>query len=404
VKHDANELPNANLPPIQGGKGFVTGGVVVGVIGLLLTLVLGLRSPRETLTAYLIAFCYWTLLSVGGLTLVLANHAARAKWNVTVRRIGENMGAAIPIFALLFLPLLFGAKHVWFWVQPQGPISDEMAKLLEHKRPYLNMFSFTVRTLVYLVIWSAYSIRLRQLSLEQDRTGDPMLTVRMRSISPFGLVLFVLSVTFAAFDWLMSLQPTWYSTIFGLYVYAGAFLAAMAVMCIVVTGLRASKSPWGHLITVDQQHNLGKLLFAFTCFWAYMSFSQYMLIWAGNLPEELIWIVNRSHGVWRPVGQLILIGQFVIPFFLLLSRDLKRNTTGLAAVAAWILVIHYVDVYWIVMPAFDYNHIGLTFAHVTSMLGIGGISVATMAWLLRQHAPVPTKDPFLEDSLRYVQP
>jgi len=203
---------------------------------------------------------------------------------------------------------------------------------------------------------------------------------------------------------MMSLQPTWYSTIFGLYIYAGAFVASMALVCLIVTGLRASETPWGKLLTVDQQHNLGKLLFAFICFWAYMAFSQYMLIWAGNLPQELQWIISRSKGVWRPVGQFILVGHFIIPFFLLLSRDLKRNTKALAAVAVWILAVHYVDLYWVVMPAADYSSLGLSLAHFTAFVGIGGVSVAVAALLLRGASPVPVKDPYLEDALRYVQP
>src|SRR5207249_2114668 len=176
--------------------------------------------------------------------------------------------------------------------------------------------------------------------------------------------------------------PTWYSTIFGLYVYAGAFVASLALICLITTGLRSSEEPWGKLISVEQQHNLGKLLFAFTAFWAYMAFSQYMLIWAGNLPEELQWIIVRSKGVWRPVGQLILFGQFLLPFFLLLSRDLKRNPSTLAAIAVWILVIHYVDLYWVVMPANHAFDLGLHWTHFTSFVGVGGIAVAAAVFLL----------------------
>jgi hypothetical protein len=404
VSHESHALPDTNLPRFAGGGALMLGGAIAGVLGLVATALLGLKSPRETLLAYLVAFLYWLGLALGGMTLVLANNIAGARWNVTVRRLGETLGAAIPIFAILFLPLLLGAKHVWFWVSPVGPMSEETIRLLEHKRPYLNMPSFTIRAAVYFIIWSVYGLRLRQLSVQQDSSGDPLLTQKMRSISPLGLLLFILSITFAAFDWLMSLQPTWYSTIFGLYVYAGAFVSSMALVCLIVTGLRAALTPWGNLITVDQQHNLGKLLLAFTAFWAYMAFSQYMLIWAGNLPEELQWIISRSRGVWRPVGQLILVGHFVIPFFLLLSRDLKRSTRGLAAVAVWILAIHYVDLYWIVMPAADYTTLGFNAAHLTSFIGVGGVAIATVTFLLRGAAPVPIKDPFLEDSLRYVQP
>jgi len=403
VTHD-RPLPDANLPRFTGGRTLMLGSAAVGGLGLLLTLLGGLAQPRQALLAYLVAFMYWLGLCIGAISLVMGNHAAGARWNVTIRRISENIGAALPLFALLFLPLLIGARHIWFWVSPSEPLSRETLELLAHKAPYLNISSFTLRALGYFAIWSGVAWRLRGLSLQQDESGDAALTVAQRRLSPAGLVLFVLTFTFASFDWLMSLQPTWYSTIFGLYVYAGAFVASLALQCLIVTGLRSSESPLGRVISVDHQHNLGKLLLAFTAFWAYMAFSQYMLIWAGNLPEELQWIVTRSRGPWRPVGILILLGHFLIPFFLLLSRDLKRSPPALAAVAVWMLVIHYIDLYWVVMPAADLARLGLHWTHFTAFAGVGGLSLAAALWLLRSARPVPVKDPFLEDALRYVQP
>lgn len=402
MSHERHPLPDYNLPRFSGGRTLMVGAAIAGAVGLVVTALLGFANPRQTLFAYLIAFVYWLGLSIGGVTLVMANNSASARWNVTVRRLGEAFGAVVPLFAILFLPLLLGAKHIWLWTNPEQ-VSEETAHLLAHKAAYLNLPSFTIRALVYFAIWTGYAYRLRALSVAQDRTGDPALTVRMRNISPFGLVLFVLSVTFASFDWLMSLQPTWYSTIFGLYIYAGAFVASLALVCVVVAYLRAAQTPWGRLLTVDQQHNLGKLLLAFIAFWAYMQFSQYMLIWAGNLPEELTWIVVRSKGVWRPIGQFILFGHFIIPFFLLLSRDLKRKP-ALALIGLWMLFVHYVDLYWVVMPAADYDHVGLHLSHFTAFIGVGGVSVAAAVALIRSAPPVPVKDPFLEDSLRYVQP
>jgi hypothetical protein len=404
MSHQHAPLPDANLPPFDGGLRLMRGAAIAGAAGLLLTLLGGISNPRPALLSYLVAFVYWLGLSIGAASLVMANYAAGSHWNVTVRRLGEHIAAIVPIFAILFLPLLLGARHIWFWVSPPEPLSRETLELLSHKRVYLNLMSFFSRAVVYFAIWIGISWRLRALSLQQDESGVPELTVKARRISAPGLGLFILAMTFASFDWLMSLQPTWYSTIFGLYVYAGGFVASMAVVCLIVTGLRSSDEPWGKLITVEQQHNLGKLLFAFTCFWAYMAFSQYMLIWAGNLPEELQWIVVRSRGVWRPVGQLILLGQFLIPFFLLLSRDLKRSPPALAAVSVWVLFIHSVDVYWVVMPAASNDRLGFHWTHLTAFVGVGGVSVAAALYLLRGTRPIPVKDPFLQDSLRYVQP
>ena len=258
MSHEAHALPEANLPRFVGGRTLMLGSAVTGVVGLAATALLGLRAPRETLYAYLIAVVYWLGLSIGAMTLVLANNTAGARWNVTVRRLGESLGATVPLFALLFVPLILGAKHVWIWVNPTAALPEETLRLLIHKAPYLNLPSFLIRGLVYFIIWTTYSFRLRSLSIQQDASGDPLLTAKMRSISPLGLLLFILAMTFASFDWLMSLQPTWYSTIFGLYIHAGAFVASMALVCLIVTGLRAAQTPWGKLLTVEQQHNLGK--------------------------------------------------------------------------------------------------------------------------------------------------
>ncbi len=404
MSHEQKPLPDANLPPFAGGRTLMLGGLAGGVAGLLLTLLGGLAAPRPALLAYLVAFVYWLGLAVGTTTLVLANHAAGARWNVTIRRLGESIGATIPLFALLFIPLLLGASHIWFWVAPDTTASKELLQLLAQKRSYLNLPSFALRAVVYFIIWCGVAWRLRALSLRQDESGDPALTLAQRRLAAPGLIFFILAMTFASFDWLMSLQPTWYSTIFGLYIHAGAFVCSLALICLIVTGLRSSDAPWGRLITVDHQHNLGKLLLAFTAFWAYMAFSQYMLIWVGNLPEELQWIVSRSRGVWRPVGQLILFGQFLIPFFILLSRKVKRTTGRLAALSVWFLFIHYVDLYWVVMPAAAPDQLGLHWTHFTAFFGIGGVSVAAAVYLMRGVRPVPVKDPFLEDSLRYAQP
>jgi len=396
-------LPDTNLPPYQGGRSWILGAAIAGAIGLALTFIGMAISPRPALLAYLIAFIFWLGLALGTVTLVMANHASGARWNTTVRRLGETAGATMPLFIVLFIPLLLGAKHLWYWVAPIDP-PKELRDLLEHKRPYLNMGFFLVRAAVYFACWTIFSWMLRAWSVRQDETADPALTARARWWSPFGVLLFVLTFTFASFDWLMSLQPTFYSTIFGLYVYAGVFVASLSLLCLVITGIRSSDAPLAALISVDHQHNAGKLLLAFVAFWAYMAFSQYMLIWVGNLPEEVTWILTRSRGVWRPVGILIVLGHFLVPFFLLLSRDLKRSAPALAAVSAWMLAIHYIDLYWVVMPAADESHLGLHWTHLTAFVGIGGVSDAAALLLFRAARPIPAGDPFLEDALRYVQP
>jgi len=402
--NESRPLPDVDLPPYREGGRLMLGAAVTGGVGLLLTFIGMAVSPKPALLAYLVAYVYWLGIAIGAFTFVIANHTAGARWNVVIRRFGETAGAVVPIFLVLFIPLLLGARHIWFWVAPPEPLPKEVGELLAHKRPYLNMGFFTVRALIYFGCWIVWTWLLRTWSVRQDETGDPALTLRMRRWSPGGMLVFIFTFTFASFDWLMSLQPTWYSTIFGLYVYAGSFVAAIAALCLVITGLRSGATPLGNVISVDHQHNAGKLLFAFVCFWAYMAFSQYMLIWAGNLPEEVQWIVIRNQGVWKPVGILILIGHFLVPFFILLSRDVKRSPPALAAVAAWMLVMHYVDLYWVVMLEADPSRLGLHWTHLTAFAGIGGASVAFSLFLFRAARPLPVRDPFLEDSLRYVQP
>jgi hypothetical protein len=380
------------------------GGAAAGAAGLLLTLLGGLFAPKAAFYSYLIAFNYWLGLSLGALALVMANNTAGARWNVVLRRIGETLASAAPLFIVLFIPLLLGAKQIWIWVDPAPGLPKETVELIQHKRPYLNIGFFTLRAIIYFAVWSALALLLRAWSVRQDESGAAELTKRQRKLSAPGMVLLMLTATFAAFDWLMSLHPTWYSTIFGLYVFAGAFVGSLALLCLIVTGLRSAETALGKIITAEHQHNLGKLLFAFVCFWAYMAFSQYMLIWAGNLPEEVTWIIARSRGVWRPVGLLILLGHFLVPFFLLLSRDLKRSPQALAAVATWMLVIHYIDLYWIVMPAISLDTLGLHWTHFTAFIGVGGLSIAAAVYQLRGVRPLPVRDPYLEDSLRYIQP
>lgn len=401
MKNDVQLPPD--LPRFEGGRSLMIGSAIAGAAGLFLTLIGVLTNPRDALLAYLVAFAYWIFMVLGALALVMANHTAGARWNVVVRRISESIAAPIPIFLVLFLPLLLGARHVWSWVAPEA-VGKEFAEEIHHKAAWLNLPFFAVRLLLYFGVWTLLAWLLRSWSLAQDDDGAVTWTQKMRKLSPGGLIALALTLTFASFDWIMSLSPLWYSTIFGLYVFAGGFVGSLALTCIVVTGIRSGTEPLARLITVEHQHNLAKLLLAFVAFWAYMGFSQYMLIWAGNLPEEIPFITIRSHGPWRALGILLILGHFALPFLLLLSRDLKRRTGPLAAVSAWLLVVHYLDVYWLVMPTWHVNDLGFHWTHLTSLIGIGGLTVAAALFLLRGRYALPVKDPYLEDSLRYAQP
>jgi hypothetical protein len=372
------------------------GGAVAGTVGLVLTALGAIASPRVASLSYLIAFAYWAFIALGSLALLMANHAAGARWNVTVRRLNESIAATMPVFVLLFIPILLGAKQIFIWIDPPASLGKEGLKLLAHKHAYLNPGAFTLRAVVYFAIWIAIAGLLRRWSLLQDESGAAEFTRKSRKLSSAGLPIFALTITFAAFDWLMSLNPLWSSTIFGLYIFAGGFVASIALLCIVASRMS--------FVTESQLHNLGKLLLAFVAFWAYMAFAQYMLIWVGNLPEEVPWILLRREGPWRWVGVFLIVGHFVFPFLVLLSRDIKRKRGALALIALWVMFVHYVDLYWIVMPTSGTGGLAPHWTQLTSFVGVGGIALAFGIWRLRGVRPIPVRDPYLEDSLRYVQP
>jgi hypothetical protein len=266
---------------------------------------------------------------------------------------------------------------------------------------------------VYFAVWLLVSELLFRYSVAQDLDGASHWTRRQRRWGSAGLPLVGFSVTFAAFDWIMSLTPTWYSTLFGVYFISGFFLASLALLTIVVTVTRDDPGSFGAHTTSAHFHNLGKLLLAFTAFWGYIAFSQYMLMWHANLPLEVPWVLVCTRGSWRPVGVLLAVGHFIVPFFLLLSRDLMLKPALLSTLCAWILFIHWVDLIWLVMPAAELTALGtkwqaaslnLHWTLLTSFAGVGGISIAFALWRARGQYPVPIGDPFLEDSLQYVQP
>jgi hypothetical protein len=382
----------------------------LGVVGLLLTLVgyFVTDAKGEAAHSYLIAFAYWLGISVAFLIMVAIFHTAKAKWLIVLRRTMETAAASVPIFILLFLPLLAMVKHLYPW-WPGSPLAASITGLeaehLAHKQHgYLNPTFFFIRQAIYFGVWAFVSWRLRSWSLTQDETGELDLTVKQRRFSPGSLPFLALTITFASFDWLMSLTPLWQSTIFGVYYFAGSFLAAFCVLTIATVNAQGANL-YGSVVKLDHFHNLGKLMLAFTAFWAYIGFSQFMLVWIANIPEEAPWYGLRIFGPWRPLSIALFFLHFVLPFFTLLSRNLKLQPRKLAVVAVYLLLIHAVDLYWLVWPALT-GETGPTFhwTLVTAFLGVGGISVGFALLQARNRFTLPVKDPYIAESLRYVQP
>jgi hypothetical protein len=397
----------------QGGQQWL---VVGGGLGLLLViasvagLFMGDEGTRKLAGAsYLIGFTYWCGISMASVILLMIFHATRAKWMVVLRRPVEIMGATLPLFALLFIPLVAVMKKVYSWVDPATsypagtPHLRETLALLEHKRPWLNSGFFIGRGFFYIFFISLIGGLLFKWSKKQDESGDVQLSQKQRNVGAGALPFVGLAMTFAAFDWLMSLNPLWISTVFGVYYFAGSFVSALCVLAVITAHARGKDSV-GTLVSPEHTHNIGKLMLAFVCFWTYIAFSQLMLIWIAGLPEETPFYITRFTTGWRGVGISMIVLNFFAPFGALLSRSLKRDPHKLTWVALWILLSHAVDIYWLVMPTFSPEGVAFHWTTFTAIVGIGLLTVAFGVWRLRGQYAVPVKDPYLADSLRYEQP
>jgi len=372
-------------------------GLALGAVGLVLAVVTGRGSPEGFFAAWLVAFVFFLTIALGCLYFVLIHTAMQGGWGVVVRRVAENAAATLPLFALLFLPVALGLHDLYPWSRPGAAAADA---LLRWKRPYLNEGFFFARAALYFAVWSATALWFLRLSHRQDVAPSDAIAARLRRLSGPLLIPLGLTHTFAAFDWLMSLDPRWYSTIFGVYSFSGSLVAGFAFLALAAVAMRRSGLVPG-AVGAEHFHDLGKLLFAFTVFWAYIGFSQYFLIWYGNLPEETIWYRQRLEGAWRAVSIGLALGHFVIPFFFLLPRATKRNPAALAAGAAWMLMMHLVDVYWIVIPSVPGRAAAPGILDGAALLAVGGAFLAFFGWLLRRHPLVPVGDPRLPESLAF---
>jgi hypothetical protein len=392
------------LPRFEGGRRELGISLVVGVLGLGATLAGGFMNPREAAHGYLFAFAYWLSLCLGALLLLSAFHASRARWPTVLRRPLEVMAACCPLFILLFVPVAVSMPHLFPWVSPSPELGEHALHLLEHKRPYLNVPAFFVRAVLYFGVWCAVSQLLYRWSVRQDTEPERSehlvrMTLWQRRLAAGSLPVVVLCLSFAVLDWMMSLEPFWESTVYALSVGCGAVVGAMSVVGVLAASGQG-QGQFGALMKPVHFRKLGTLLLGFVCLWAYCAFSQFLLMWIATLPEEIRWYRARLDGGWRWVAALIALGHFALPFLLLLQRSIKERPRRLAAVCAWLLLMHAVDLYWLVLPAL---HPGQWYPHWTSLtafLGVGGLCVAAYLWVQRGGFTVPVRDPFLLHSLR----
>jgi hypothetical protein len=375
---------------------WVAGGI--GILALLTSFALGFTRDdggARLASAYFVNLIYFLSLSLGALFFVILHHLVRAGWSVVVRRFAEAIAANLWLLAILFIPILLWMDQIYPWANAEAAAGDH---LIEQKRAWLNGTFFLIRCVVYFGIWIVLSQYLKRRSCQQDVSGDPMQSVRMERSSGPAMVLYALTVTFASFDLVMSLDPHWYSTIFGVYVFSGSVLAFLALLSILAMLMQRSGRLTG-AITVEHYHDMGKLIFAFTVFWAYIAFSQYMLIWYANIPEETQWFLRRQTGEWTQISLLLLLGHFIVPFVVLLPRFVKRSKPLLAAAAAWVLLMHWLDLYWLITPRAGLDRLQLGILEATCFLGIGGLYLAAATHCLRNRSLLPEKDPRLTESL-----
>jgi hypothetical protein len=390
------------LGPWEGGVRARNVAGAIGAGGLALTLLGGiLGDPRRALFSYLVAYVYWLGLALGALILLGSFHASNARWPVVLRRCLEFVPSSLPLFALLLVPVVVGLRHLFPWVDPAALVG-EVRQTVEHRRPYLNVPFFVVRAALYFAVWIAVSWLLRAWSIRQDETGGVELTRWQRRLGAGSLPFLALTMSFAAFDWMMSLDPRFYSTIFGVYWFAGSFVGAFAILAVAGAATRGDPTQFGAHMNLEHFHSVGKYLLAFVAFWGYIAFSQFMLIWIANVPEEVPWYFVRIFGGWLPVFAFLALFHFLVPFFLLLSRPLKRDPRRLAWLGLWLLLVHWVDLYWVIMPVLDPSGPRPSLWDLTAIAGVGGLAVAFVLWRMHGVAAVPLRDPYLEDSLRYL--
>ena len=368
----------------------------VGIGGLVLCLLGYWLHPAQFFHSYLLAYLFWCSLTLGCLALAMLHHLVGGAWGALILRLLEAGAGTLPLMIVGFVPLYFGLDALYPWARPEAVATDA---LLQHKSPYLNVRFFLLRTAVYFAIWLLLAVILSRWSHRREQAaGRPTALVwqhRLRLLSAPGLGLYALTMTFAGVDWVMSLEPYWYSTIYGVLLIVGQILVTLAFAIVVLRQLAAFE-PFVEVVTPGHVHDLGNLLLAFVMLWAYMAFSQFLIIWSGNLPEEIPWYLHRTRGGWQVIGVLLLVLHFALPFVLLLARTSKRRVERLATIAVGLVVMHWLELFWLVMPALHPTALHVHWLDLVAPCGVGGFWLVTFIWQLRRHALLPLHDPRLQ--------
>lgn len=376
----------------------------VGIACLFGGVALGMGDQKKFFLSYIVAFMYVLTLGLGTLWFVAIQHLTGARWSAVVRRVPEILASNMWIIAVLALGLLIpmlvmhnpALLEIYKWLDHEQVHADH---LLHHKAPYLNATFFAIRCVVYFGFWILLSRYYLKKSQEQDGSGDESISLKLRALSAPAMILFALTLTFCVIDFVMSINASWFSTMIGVCYFADCVLGGYSLIVLSLMWLQ-SKGRLATAVTTEHYHDLGKIMFAFTIFWAYVNFSQFMLIWYADIPEETFWYHNRFRGEWQVVSIFQLVGHFVIPFFFLMSRHIKRNRVTLAMGACWILFANYIDLVWYVQPDGG-SSVSLTVVDLLLWVGLTAIFVGAGAKSAVGKNLIPTKDPRLSESLAF---
>ncbi len=369
----------------------------VAVVSVLACVAGYIQDPARFFRSYMVAFSYTAAIGLGAFFFVMVQYLSGSAWSVTVRRIMENIMITLPLGAVLFIPVAFGLHDIYSWTNAQTVAGDAV---LRGKSDYLSENAFIIRTFVYFALWSIWIFAIYRQSTKQDTEHSArQMYVASRWSAP-GLFLVIVVGTLASYDWLMSIQPKWYSTIFGLYILSGGGAAFMALMTVICLSFRRA-GILVNSINIEHYHDLGKWMFAMTAFYTYIAFSQYLLIWYANLPDETVWYRDRIHGNWLWVGLAMPFVRFLIPFVTLLCRPAKRNLKVLAVMAVWILVFEYVDLYWVVMPAYYHDGPQPHWLDVTTLAATVSLCGLAFWGRFKRHKMVPVGDLRFEQGLHF---
>jgi hypothetical protein len=383
---NSTEFPQSGLNRLEKSS------LGVGAAALALCAAGAFASPTQFFRSYLFAFIFWVGVALGCSAILMLQHLVGGRWGLALRRCLESGTRTVYLMALLAAPLLFGLRLLYSWADPEKVKLDS---ILQYKAPYLNVPFFLVRSAIYFLIWMVVAHFLIKWSREQDETGDPKLASRLQSLSGPGLIIFALTVTFASVDWVMSLEPQWFSTIYGMIFMVTEGLAAMSIVTIAVI-LFSAYEPFSSLVSKRVLNDYGNLLLTFTMLWAYLSFSQYLIIWTGNLQDEIPWYISRASGGWAGVAMVLIVFHFAIPFLLLLSRFVTRRKLWLGVTAAIQMVMSIVDIFWLTVPAYERTGPQFHWMDWLAILGMGGLWFWRFAANLKSRPLLPLHDPRLE--------